>query len=83
MVSSKVGRRGQTTIPKQIREQIGLQQGDRIAFQRRGDEILLIPLKKTLKDLRGSVPVDGPQDFESIRAQVRGERARRSGAGDA
>jgi len=74
---SKVGRRGQISIPSQVRQEMGLQEGDRIAFIRRGDEVVLQPLKQTLLDLRGSVPVDGPQDFGAIRQQVFAQRAYR------
>ena len=33
----------------------------------RGDEVALRP---SLRDLRGSVPVDGPQDFAAIRERI-------------
>ena len=49
---------------------MGLQEGDRIAIVRHGDDLILHPVKKTLLDLRGSVPVSGPQDFAAIRNQV-------------
>lgn len=67
---TKVGRRGQITLPKAIRQWLRLQEGDQIAFVRQGDEIILQPLTQTLLDLRGSVPVSEPQDFEGIRREV-------------
>lgn len=70
MIVSKVGRRGQLTLPQSIRRWLGLKEGDRVAFIRRGDEIVLQPLTQTLLDLRGSVPVSGPQDFPAIRQQL-------------
>jgi len=70
MIITKVGRRGQITIPRAIRHWLNLREGDRVAFVRRGDEIVLQPLTQTLLDLRGSVPVSGPQDFTAIRRQV-------------
>ncbi len=77
MIITKVGRRGQITLPRPIRRQLDLQEGDRIAFVQRGDEIILQPLTKTLFDLRGSVPVSGPQDFATIRQQVVETHARK------
>ena len=71
MIVSKVGRRGQITLPQPVRRWLSLGEGDRVAFVRRGDEIVLQPLTHTLLDLRGSVPVAEPQDFEAIRQQVR------------
>jgi AbrB family looped-hinge helix DNA binding protein len=67
---SKVGRRGQIAIPRLIRQELNLQEGDRLAFVRRGDEVVLQPLKTTLSDFRGSIPVSEPQDFDAIRQQV-------------
>ena len=76
MIVIKVGRRGQVTVPKAIRRWLNLQEGDRLAFVRRGDEVILQPLTRTLLDLRGSVPVSGPQDFAAIRQQVIERHAR-------
>jgi len=75
-VISIIGRRGQTTIPRAIRRSLNLKEGDRVAFIQRGDQVVLQPLTKTLLDLRGSVPVTGPQDFDAIRRQVIQEHAR-------
>lgn len=80
MPTAKIGRRGQTTIPREVREWTGLAEGDRVAFVRRGDEVVLVPLRETLLSKRGSVPVSERQDFERIRSAVLadrvGERAR-------
>ena len=77
MIIGTVGRRGQMTVPRQIRRSLNLEAGDRIAFVQRGDEVILQPLTSTLLDLRGSVPVDEPQDFATIRNQVLQNHARK------
>jgi AbrB family looped-hinge helix DNA binding protein len=77
MIVIKIGRRGQLTVPKAIRRWLNLQEGDRLTFIRRGDEIVLQPLTRTMLDLRGSVPVSGPQDFATIRRQVIDRHARK------
>jgi AbrB family looped-hinge helix DNA binding protein len=77
MITTKVGRRGQVTLPSQVRRQTGIKEGDRIALILQGDQVLIRPLTQTLLDLRGSVPVAGEQDFPEIRRQVLTERARR------
>jgi AbrB family looped-hinge helix DNA binding protein len=79
---SKVGRRGQIAIPRLIRQELNLQEGDRLAFVRRGDEVVLQPLKTTLSDFRGSIPVSEPQDFDAIRQQFLDRRAYRSATDD-
>ena len=71
MPVSKVGRRGQITLPRDIRRTLNIREGDYIAFVQRGDEVVLQPLTQTLLDLRGSVLVAGPQDFTEIRQKVR------------
>ena len=70
MIISIIGRRGQMTVPREIRRSLNLREGDRVAFIRRGDEVVLQPLTNTLLDLRGSVPVTEAQDFDAIRNQV-------------
>ena len=77
MIVTKIGKRGQITVPKEIQRSLGVHEGDRVAFIQRGDEIVLRPLSRTLKELRGSVPVSGPQDFDAIRRQVVAEHARK------
>jgi antitoxin PrlF len=72
MIGSKLTIRGQTTIPKPIREYLGLEPGDRVLFVLKEDEVVLQPVKDTLLDLRGSVePRERPEDFDKVRAEVR------------
>lgn len=70
MNATKVGRRGQITLPRPVRQWLDLREGDRVAFVRKGNEIVLQPMRQTLLDLRGSIPVSEPQDFNAIRRQV-------------
>jgi AbrB family looped-hinge helix DNA binding protein len=77
MITTKVGRRGQITLPRLVRRQTGIKEGDRIALILQGDQVIIRPLTQTLLDLRGSVPVTGEQDFAAIRRQVLAERVRR------
>ena len=78
----KVGRRGQVTLPRAIRRQLNLKEGDRVAYVTRGEEVVLMPLTRTLLDLRGSVPVSEPQDFDAIRREVVEEHARKANASE-
>ena len=82
MPISKVGRRGQITLPRAVRRWLKLREKDRVAFIRRGDEVVLQPLSQSLLDLRGSVPVRGEQDFGTIREAVIRERARKAAEGE-
>jgi AbrB family looped-hinge helix DNA binding protein len=75
MTTAKLGRRGQITLPRDVREHLGLTEGQRVAFVFKGDEVTLHPLTRGLRQLRGSVHVDVPQDFEQIREAVKRSRA--------
>ncbi len=78
MITVTVGKRGQITLPSSVRQQAGIHDGDRVAISLEGDRIVMLPLGKTLLDLRGSVTVSGPQDFAQIRQQVLRQRADRA-----
>jgi AbrB family looped-hinge helix DNA binding protein len=79
MIGSKLTIRGQTTIPKPIREYLGLEPGDRVLFVLKEDKVVLQPVRDTLLDLRGSVePRERPEDFDKVRAEVRKRVSKRS-----
>ncbi len=83
MTTTQVGRRGQITIPRSVRQQLDIKEGDRVAFVQGKEGVVLQPLSQTIFDLRGSVRVSGPQDFAAVRRKVIEERSRRiAGATD-
>ena len=71
MITAKIGRRGQLVLPREIRQRFQVNEGDRVAFLDRGDEIVLQPIRDSLLELRGSVPVTGKQDFTAVRKKTR------------
>ncbi|MEO6061432.1 MAG: AbrB/MazE/SpoVT family DNA-binding domain-containing protein [Thermoflexales bacterium] len=76
MQSSRIGRRGQLVLPRDVRLLLHLSEGDSVLFVRRGDEVVLKPITMTALDLEGSIPVDLPQDFNAIRKTVMEERGK-------
>jgi AbrB family looped-hinge helix DNA binding protein len=79
MIGVKITSKGQVTIPKRIRDELGLKPGDRVLFVLRGGEVVLQPIKSTLLDLRGSVePRRRPEDFKMVRKQTKKRVARKS-----
>ena len=49
--------KGQTTIPKDVREHLGLRSGDRIEFVLSEDKtVLLKPATRAVTDLKGFLP---------------------------
>lgn len=76
---SRIGSRGRITIPKQIRDALGLKAGDRVRFVEHQGDIILEPVKPSLRDFKGSVePRERPEDF----GRVRQEAKRRKAEGD-
>jgi antitoxin PrlF len=77
MLQTRVGRRGQITLPREVRRRIKVDEGDQIAFIIEGEQVIIKPITQSLLDLRGSVGVRGEQDFDAIRAEVTSKRAQR------
>ena len=77
MIQTRIGRRGQITLPREVRRRINVGEGDQIAFIIEGQQVLIKPITQSLLNLRGSVKVSGAQDFDSIRKEVTAKRARR------
>ncbi len=89
MPSATVTSKGQITIPKEIRDQLHVQAGDRIAFRVREDGAVVLEVENLdLRDLRGAlklrragVTLTGmDQDIRRHAAEA-DRRSRRSGRG--
>ena len=82
MLATRVGRRGQIVLPKEVLTKIKVAEGDQIAFVIDGEQVVIKPITHTLLELRGRVKVSGKQDFDSIRKQVKTKRAAKRGNKD-
>ncbi len=72
MVQSIVTSKGQTTIPKKIRELLRIKPNDRLLYLLEDGKVILRPIHGDILELKGSVPAKGkPGDFEDIRASAR------------
>ena len=68
MAVSVITKKGQTTIPKDIRKILNLGPRDKILYIVEGDRVILKPLKGDILELRGSVAKKGKStDFQKIR----------------
>ena len=65
-----VSEKGQITIPKAIREVMGIHPNDKIDFALEDNQVILRPIK-TLKDLRGSISSVEKPDLKKQRKVVR------------
>jgi antitoxin PrlF len=75
-ISGKITRKGQVTIPHEIRNFLGIEEGDRIAFIiKDNQEVVVLGVKKTnLDDLFGSLkpnkPIAENEDYLKIRDEA-------------
>ena len=67
MFQSIITRKGQTTIPKEIRVLLKLNPNDKLFYLIEGERVVLKPLHGDILDLRGSVPAKNrPANFDKI-----------------
>lgn len=82
-MQSKMTRKGQVTIPKAIRDRLGVRERRKVFVVMQGEEVALKIVKGTILDLRGSVQASAhPEDFKKIRQSVKlavGKRVVRRG----
>lgn len=73
MAESTLTEKGQTTIPKEIREHLGLRPGDRMEFVAEGpDRVVLVRAGRDLRELAGVLPKPRkPVPLEQMRAAIR------------
>ncbi len=77
MIKSKVTSKGQTTLPKPVREALGVAPGDRVRYVIFEDEVRMIPIRP-LSRLFGALRHEGPtvtlQDMERAIADGANDR---------
>ena len=61
MKPARLTRKGQVTIPKAIRDFLELETGDKVLFEIRGKNVILVPIKKTIFDFRSEQKEGGKQ----------------------
>ncbi len=74
MLATRIGRRGQIVLPKEVRMKIKVVEGDQIVFIIDGEQVVIKSITHTLLNIRGRVHVSGKQDFDSIRKHVKTKR---------
>lgn len=73
--------KGQVTIPKSIRDEMGIRPNDKVDFTLENGRVILKPMK-TLLDFRGSVPASPGATIEAERKAYRNRaRSRKPAAG--
>jgi AbrB family looped-hinge helix DNA binding protein len=76
-MTSRVGPKGQVVIPKELRDEFGIQPGDEVTFWRDGDHVAIQP-RRQARPLKGRFAGRGLVDIlERERASDREREQRR------
>lgn len=71
MPRARMTTKGQITIPKEVREQLGIEAGDVLDFQLHGDRVEMRPIRRhKLAEFRGAFRVPAAASFEEEREQA-------------
>jgi len=72
-------KKSQITLPKQVREFLGVKPGDQITFVIEDNSVKIMPVKSKIEENFGKVkPIQKPEDFKQIREFVEKEIAEES-----
>jgi AbrB family looped-hinge helix DNA binding protein len=72
-MTHRVGPKGQVVIPKDLRDQLGIQPGDEVSFEREGDYVLV---RRTSRDVPLRGRFRGSRLTDELAHQRRADRAR-------
>jgi antitoxin PrlF len=83
MAIARITSKGQITVPKEVRDRLGVQPGDALEFRFEEDRLEVYPIpRRRLTDYRGLFQVAKVIDFEQERAAARKARGRRLAQGE-
>ena len=82
MVKGTISRKGQVTVPKEIRKALGLEPGSRVRFELKDGYAVLLPEPKSRVDalfgaLRSDIPFPGIEEEEAAIERAWAEEAAR------
>lgn len=82
MSRSTLTSKGQLTVPKDVRERLGLKRGDRVVFEFEGDSVRLkVEKRSSLDELRGSLPASRKYPGKDAERQAAREHAAKGALG--
>ena len=67
---SRITRQGQTTIPKDLRDKYGLNEGDEVTYIDLGDQIMLLPKPKNPIEALKKIQIDTEKTVEEIKQEA-------------
>lgn len=70
-IQSVLTKKAQFTLPKKVRERLGLNPGDRIAFILEKESVRLVPVRSTLEEHFACIsPSQRPEDYSSLQKEL-------------
>ena len=63
--------KGQTTIPKDVREALNLKPHDKLIYIIEKNRVIMMPSKGDILDLKGSVKENKPLNFKKLRQDTK------------
>ncbi|MEW6446518.1 MAG: AbrB/MazE/SpoVT family DNA-binding domain-containing protein [Bacillota bacterium] len=73
---TKISKKGQITLPAEVRKLLNLRPGRRVRFIIEKDTARILPAEGGIETLKGTVKVSAPQDFKAARHKAMEERSR-------
>lgn len=74
MIKATITSKGQLTVPKDIRQRLGLRAGDKLVFEIEGDSVRLrVDRRTTLDELQGSLPARKPYPGKQAEREAAGQ----------
>ena len=71
MLRSKVTSKGQVTLPKELREALGIRAADEVTFELREGEAVIKPARRGFLSRFGSISLqERPEDWQKVRELV-------------
>lgn len=71
MAAATLTSKGQVTLPKSVRERLGIETGDRIEFIESEQGFLIIPATRDIRTLKGIVPKpSNPVSIEDMNSAI-------------
>ncbi len=67
---SRITRQGQTTIPKDLREKYGLEEGDEVTYIDLGSQIILLPKPKNPIEALKKIKINTEKTTEEIKREA-------------